>query len=70
MWCLQQIAADSGTRLTPPPCACRRLPYSTSEKDIIDFFEGYPVLEVAFVYEPDGRPSGLVSTCDRLTQPA
>jgi hypothetical protein len=38
------------------------LPYSTSEKDIIDFFgEGFSVTEVAFVYEPDGRPSGLVS---------
>lgn len=38
---------------------CR--PYSTSDKDIIDFFAEYTVIEVAFVYEPDGRPSGLVS---------
>jgi hypothetical protein len=56
--------------LTSSPCARRRLPYSTSEKDIIDFFEGYPVLEVAFVYEPDGRPSGLVSTRDAPRPPA
>lgn len=41
-------------------CCCR-LPYSTSEKDIVEFFAEYPVSEVAFVYEPDGRPSGLVS---------
>jgi hypothetical protein len=27
---------------------------------VLDFFAGYNVNEVAFVYEPDGRPSGLV----------
>lgn len=41
---------------------CR--PYSTSDKDIIEFFSEYNVIEVAFVYEPDGRPSGLVSLVD------
>lgn len=35
------------------------LPYSTTEQQILDFFAGYEVQRVAFVYEPDGRPSGL-----------
>lgn len=35
------------------------LPYTTSEQQVLDFFAGYNVQEVAFVYEPDGRPSGL-----------
>lgn len=35
------------------------LPYTTSEQQVLDFFAGYNVNEVAFVYEPDGRPSGL-----------
>lgn len=38
---------------------CRR-PYTTSEQQVLEFFSGYNVQEVAFVYEPDGRPSGLV----------
>jgi hypothetical protein len=37
------------------------LPYNTSEQQIYEFFEGFKVGKVAFVYEPDGRPSGLVS---------
>jgi hypothetical protein len=37
------------------------LPYSTSENDIHNFFSGFQLTDVAFVYEPDGRPSGLVS---------
>lgn len=37
------------------------LPYSTTEDDIRTFFAAYNVKEVAFVKEPDGRPSGLVS---------
>jgi hypothetical protein len=28
---------------------------------VIEFFSEFTVVEVAFVYEPDGRPSGLVS---------
>lgn len=35
------------------------LPYTTSEAQVLEFFAGYNVNEVAFVYEPDGRPSGL-----------
>ncbi len=26
-----------------------------------DFFQGQTIMSVKFVYEPDGRPSGLVS---------
>jgi hypothetical protein len=37
------------------------LPYTASSHQIYDFFAGFNVNEVAFVYEPDGRPSGLVS---------
>jgi hypothetical protein len=40
--------------------AVLRRPYTTSEQQVLDFFAGYNVNEVAFVYEPDGRPSGLV----------
>lgn len=68
-----ELVAQQQTQASLPPATRTRneggsdsrvlklkgLPYSTSEKDIIDFFEGYPVSEVAFVYEPDGRPSGL-----------
>ncbi|KIZ06356.1 hypothetical protein MNEG_1601 [Monoraphidium neglectum] len=32
---------------------------SVGEAQIRDFFTGYTLKEVAFVYEPDGRPSGL-----------
>lgn len=35
------------------------LPYSTTEQQIFDFFSGFKMTKVAFVYEPDGRPSGL-----------
>jgi hypothetical protein len=37
------------------------LPYITTEQQILEFFQGFNVSSVAFVYEPDGRPSGLVS---------
>lgn len=37
------------------------LPYTTVEQQITDFFDGYAVKQVSFVYDPDGRPSGLVS---------
>ena len=37
------------------------LPYTTVEQQLLDFFKGYSVKQIAFVYEPDGRPSGLVS---------
>lgn len=43
------------------PILCPGLPYTTSEAQVLEFFAGYNVNEVAFVYEPDGRPSGLVS---------
>lgn len=47
---------------------CR--PYTTSEQQVLDFFAGYNVNEVAFVYEPDGRPSGLVGgRCDLEATP-
>lgn len=54
------------------PCECAGLPYSTSEREIRDFFAGYEVKGIRFVFEPDGRPSGLVSTwappaCHSLT---
>jgi len=42
------------------PAALLQLPYSTSEAEILEFFSNYSVTEIAFVYEPDGRPSGLV----------
>lgn len=35
------------------------LPYSTTEQQIVEFFTGYQIKKIAFVYEPDGRPSGL-----------
>lgn len=35
------------------------LPYSTSDEQVAKFFEGFKIKRVAFVYEPDGRPSGL-----------
>ncbi|GLC42385.1 hypothetical protein PLESTB_000652500 [Pleodorina starrii] len=35
------------------------LPYSASEDDIRQFFAPYELKSVSFVYEPDGRPSGL-----------
>lgn len=38
------------------------LPYTTVEKQILDFFQGYSVKQISFVYDPDGRPSGLVSS--------
>jgi hypothetical protein len=37
------------------------LPYTTVEQQLLDFFKGFNVKKIAFVYEPDGRPSGLVS---------
>jgi len=37
------------------------LPYTATEQQILSFFEGFNLVRVAFVYEPDGRPSGLVS---------
>lgn len=40
-------------------CCCR-LPYSCTEQDIKNFFAGFDVNKVAWVSEPDGRPSGLV----------
>jgi hypothetical protein len=43
------------------------LPYTTVEQQLLDFFKGYSVKKIAFVYEPDGRPSGLVSA--RLRRP-
>ena len=36
------------------------LPYSTTRDQLLDFFAGFKVLNVEFVREPDGRPSGLV----------
>lgn len=36
------------------------LPYATTEQAIRDFFSEFAVVSVRFVYEPDGRPSGLV----------
>ncbi|GFR41617.1 hypothetical protein Agub_g2342 [Astrephomene gubernaculifera] len=35
------------------------LPYSATEEDIRQFFAPYELKGVSFVYEPDGRPSGL-----------
>ncbi|KAG2488109.1 hypothetical protein HYH03_013258 [Edaphochlamys debaryana] len=35
------------------------LPYSATEEDIRQFFAPYELKTVSFVYEPDGRPSGL-----------
>ncbi|EFJ47748.1 hypothetical protein VOLCADRAFT_117772 [Volvox carteri f. nagariensis] len=35
------------------------LPYSATENDIRQFFAPYELKGVSFVYEPDGRPSGL-----------
>ncbi|KXZ50577.1 hypothetical protein GPECTOR_16g752 [Gonium pectorale] len=35
------------------------LPYSATEDDIRQFFAPYELKGVSFVYEPDGRPSGL-----------
>lgn len=35
------------------------LPYSATEDDIRGFFSPYELKTVSFVYEPDGRPSGL-----------
>ena len=46
------------------------LPYTTVEQQLLDFFKGYNVLKIAFVYEPDGRPSGLVSLRQRCFAPA
>lgn len=42
------------------------LPYTTTEQQILEFFNGFNVSSVAFVYEPDGRPSGLVGGVARL----
>jgi hypothetical protein len=39
------------------------LPYSVTKEQVLDFFSGYAVRDVAFVNEPDGRPSGLVRCC-------
>ena len=36
------------------------LPYSATEQDIRNFFDGFEILGVHWVSEPDGRPSGLV----------
>ena len=36
------------------------LPYATTIEEIYAFFAGFKVASVAFVLEPDGRPSGLV----------
>ena len=38
------------------------LPYSTTKEQSFDFFKEYALLDVGFVYEPDGRASGLVSS--------
>lgn len=59
-------AAPSTSLVTKPQedsCVLKLkgLPYTTSEEQIRKFFEGFAVKTVAFVYEPDGRPSGLVS---------
>jgi len=35
---------------------------------VLEFFAGYNVNEIAFVYEPDGRPSGLVSDLGALSE--
>ncbi|KAL6763408.1 hypothetical protein V8C86DRAFT_3012807 [Haematococcus lacustris] len=35
------------------------LPYSATEAQILDFFKEFRVVRIAFVGEPDGRPSGL-----------
>ena len=36
------------------------LPYSTTDQQVRDFFLGQNIKDVKFVFEPDGRPSGLV----------
>lgn len=36
------------------------LPYRVLKSEIVQFFEGIPVVYVHFVYEADGRLSGLV----------
>jgi hypothetical protein len=55
----------SGAAAAPPAetSACLKLkglPYAVSEAQIVEFFAGFAVKSVAFVFEPDGRPSGLV----------
>lgn len=61
-----ELGAAAGRRLAdaarnrPAAAALLQLPYSTSEAEILEFFSNYSVTEIAFVYEPDGRPSGLV----------
>lgn len=55
--------AQTKLRNTPMSDSCvlklKGLPYSTTEQEIYDFFNGYEVRKVAFVLESDGRPSGL-----------
>ncbi len=38
------------------------LPYAATESQIREFFAGYVIKALHFVFEPDGRPSGLVSS--------
>lgn len=48
-------------RLRPLSHSCAGLPYATTEQAIREFFSDLELASVRFVYEPDGRPSGLVS---------
>ena len=52
---------DRSSQETSTILKMKGLPYTTSTPQVEEFFAGYIVKSVAFVYEPDGRPSGLVS---------
>lgn len=50
--CARHLAAAGVLKL-------KGLPYTTTEAEVRAFFDGFNVSNVQFVYEPDGRPSGL-----------
>lgn len=56
-------AAAGGDDSAPASGSCvlklKGLPYSTTEQDVYNFFQGFRMRRVAFVLESDGRPSGL-----------
>lgn len=61
-------SSTPSTAAAPPPAKpqedsavlkLKGLPYNTTEEAIRKFFAGFQIEEINFVYEPDGRPSGL-----------
>ena len=55
-----QQSAPGSERQESAVLKLKGLPFNTSQEQVHEFFSGFAVKSIAFVGEPDGRPSGLV----------